>query len=134
VPSGERQQAIQYAVDNRDIEGVREHERQEYGAGRCAHGGKVTEIDGECAVPDRVWRHKPAIEVHAFDLRVGREDVERATFGRNDRRVVAGADDNPVRHGQATGNTRHECALAKLRDRARGKQSGCGHQSTAGDV
>ena len=81
---------------------------------------------------DRVWWHEPAIKVHAFDVRVGRENVEGAAFWRNDRCVVAGADSDPRRHGQATGDACDERALAEVSHCLRGKQRGCGHQSTAG--
>ena len=43
-------------------------------------------------MPDRVWRHKPAIEVHAFDLGVDRDDG-RPVAEVDHCRIVSDADD-----------------------------------------
>ena len=57
------------------------------------------------------------IEVHAFDERVGREDLERVALRLDDRRIVADADEEPRRRRRdAAADPRDQLALADVGD------------------
>ena len=128
---GERQQTVQHAIDHGCIQGVWKDERQQHGARRRPHRGKVAQIDGERAVADRIRRHKPMVEVDALDLRVGREHVERTALRLDHRPIVTRPDDHPRGHGQARGDARDELVLAKVGHRVHLRRSRRDHESAA---
>ena len=96
-----------------DLERVGQHQRQQRRARRGAHRREVAEVDRQRPVPDGIRRHEAPVEMHAFDLRVGREHLERAALGLDHGGVVAGTDDDPGRHGEPRGDALDERALAE---------------------
>ena len=65
-------------------------------------------------MPDGVRRHKPVIEVDAFDLCIGREHFERSALGLHDSGIVARSDNNPARRRQPRRDAVNEGALAEV--------------------
>ena len=77
----------------------------------------VADVDGERLLADVGWRAEAAIEVDAFDERVGREHLERAAFRRRHGRIVADADEEPGwSGGQAAADPFDQCPLAGVGD------------------
>ena len=89
---GQRQQAVEQAIDIADRGPIGEHEREEREAGRAAHRRNVAQVDGERLVADVGVRGEAAVEVHALDERVGREHLQRASIRHRDGRIVADRD------------------------------------------
>ena len=111
---GERKHSVEHAVDDGHVERVGQHQRQKRGAGPRAHRRQVAQIDRERAVPDGVRRHEPMVEVHAFDLYIGREHFERSALGLDDSGIVARSDNDPVRRRQPRRDASNEGALAEV--------------------
>jgi hypothetical protein len=66
-------------------------------------------------VADGAWGRERPIEVHAFDERVHRQDVEAIPLGLDHGRIVADADGHPIRsRRQSVLNTGDEFALGEL--------------------
>jgi hypothetical protein len=116
VPGRKREQPVEHRVEEPRGQIVRQHERQQRSAGRCAHGCEIAQIDGQRAMPDRVGRYEPPIEMDALDLRVGGEDVKCATLRLDNRRIVAGTHDDPGRLREAGGDALDEGPLSDLAD------------------
>jgi hypothetical protein len=109
----QRQEAVEDAVDRRQIDVVGEQQRQQRTAWLGAHRGEVAQIDGQRTVTDRIERHEAAVEVHAIDDRVGRQHVVHAAHRRDNGRVVTRSDGDPWSCGEAGGNPLNEGPLAE---------------------
>ncbi len=114
MPRGKRDQPVDDAIDDLDVEAVRQHERQQRRARRRPHRGEIAEVHGQRAMPDGIRRHEPAIEVNSFNQCVGGQHVERAALGLNDRRVVTGTDEDPRWHREPRGDAGDERVLADV--------------------
>ena len=97
----------------------RQAEREKREPRRAAHRGDVGEIDRERLPADVARRAEPAIEVDAFDQRVGREHVQRAARRLYHRGIVADAEGQPGRRG----GTRRGCAISASSHRPRSERS-----------
>jgi hypothetical protein len=111
---GEREQSSHDGVNETHLHVVGQYKRKQRGARRRTHRSEVAEVDGERPVPNRVRRHKPPIEMNAFNLCVGGQHVERAALGPNHCRIIAWTAEDPRRRGEARGDARDERVLADL--------------------
>ena len=75
---------------------------------------------------DRIGRHEPAIEMDAVHLRVGGQDVERASLRLDDGGIVAWTDDDPRGHRDSRLDAGDERTFADVSD------SECVHSGSAG--
>ena len=93
---GQRHHGVDERVEVGDGQRRRKHQREQGRTRRGAHGGEVAQVDGERLVADVAGAAERAIEVHAFDERVGRDHVERIALRLHNRRIVPDADDDPA--------------------------------------
>ena len=91
VAGGPCQERVDNLVDIGDEPSGRQRQREQGAPRRGAHGRQIAQVDGERLVPDIGRRAVGAVEVHAFDQRVGGQDRERAAVRLDDRRVVSDA-------------------------------------------
>ena len=117
VRRGERQQTVEQLLERGDVQGRRQREREQRGVRRCAHRRQIAQVDGQRAMSDRIGGHEAAIEVDAVHLRVGGQDVERASLRLDDRRVVAWTDDDPRGHRHARLDAGDERTFTDVSDR-----------------
>ncbi len=103
VAAATSQQAVEQPVDVGERQRRREDQRQQREPRRRAHGGDVADVDGERLVADVGGRREAAVEVHAFDERVGRQHLQRAAIDDRHGRIVADADDERGRRRREGG-------------------------------
>jgi hypothetical protein len=111
---GDPEQSVHDCVNDSHLQLVGQDEREQRRPRCRTHRGKIADVDGERPVPDRIGRHKPPIEMNAFNLGIGGQHVERAALGPNHRRIVARPDEDPGRRGEARGNAGNERVLADI--------------------
>jgi len=92
---GKPKKSIEQAIEIVNAESRRQRERQQGGTRLRTHRGKVAQVYGQRAMPDRVRRHEAAIEVDPFDLRIDCQDVVRTSRCGNHGGIIAGSDDDP---------------------------------------
>ena len=117
-----RRRQCEQAVDDRIHRGHGEitgqYKREQRRPRPRAHRRQVAQIHRERTVTDRLGGHERRIEVHAVNHGIGSEHVKRAALGLDHCRIVARADNDPGRHGEARSNAGNERMLADLRNGA----------------
>ena len=114
VVNGQREQAVHDLIERGHLERIGKRKRQQRCPRPRTHRREVAQVDGERPVADCIRRHESAIEVHALDLRIDREDFECATHRLDCGCVVAGTDDHPGGRGHPSSNARDERVLTAL--------------------
>ena len=105
------------ALEVGDRQSAGHGQRQRREPRRRAHGGKVAQVDGQRPMADRLGRDESAVEVDALDAGVGRDHLERVSLRAHHRRIVAGADEEPVRcDGQAGRDAVDQILLVEIGD------------------
>ncbi len=109
---------VEQAIDVGEGEIRRQDERQQRIPRRGAHSGDIADVDGKSLVPDVGWGREAAVEMDAFDERIGRQDLQGAAIRCRDCGIVADADDDRGRRRrQSAANMLDESALADVPNR-----------------
>jgi hypothetical protein len=121
VRCGQPPDAINQLLYVCDVGRIRQHQREKRPPGNRAHRRDVAQIDGQGPVADVLRRRQAPLEVHAFDLNIGRQDHPLVAARGDDRRVVSNPEDDggglAARGVKSCPNTSEQLSLVELRNR-----------------
>jgi hypothetical protein len=110
----DREQSIDDLLERCELERIGQRHREHRRSRARTHRSKVTQVDGKHAMSDGSGRHEPSIEVHAFDLRVRGDNLQRTTYRLDRGRVVSRTDNDPWRGGQPRPDASDEIVLTAI--------------------